>query len=81
SQSLFMPRNVPGLSAGFTDDRAMRCGDMPEFRGKAALEKLFGTRGERKRDYRLRQEVRTLTSPIIAGANGKNRTTGAKLTG
>ena len=38
-QSLFMPWNIPALLAGFTEDCVVNFGDLPEFRGKAALEK------------------------------------------
>jgi hypothetical protein len=32
-ESLFMPWNVEGIVAGFTDDCVVRFGDLPEFRG------------------------------------------------
>ena len=57
-QSLFMPWDIPGLLAGFTDDCVIRFGDLPEFRGKAALEELFRSRSERQIGYRLRKEMR-----------------------
>src|SRR5260370_32149834 len=65
-QSLFMPWNIPGLLAGFTDDCVIRFGDLPEFRGKAALEKLFRSRNERQIGYRLRKELRALVGDTIA---------------
>jgi hypothetical protein len=37
----------PGLLADFTDDCVVRFGDLPEFRGKTALERLFRGRSER----------------------------------
>ena len=65
-QSLFMPWNISGLLAGFTDDCVIRFGDLPEFRGKAELEKLFRSRSERQIGYRLRKELRSLSSDRIA---------------
>ena len=65
-ESLFMPWDVPALLAGFTDDCVVRFGDLPEFRGKAELEKLFRSRRERQPDYRLRKELRGFSGDIIA---------------
>src|SRR5260370_28584865 len=65
-QSLFMPWNIPGLIAGFTEDCVVRFGDLPEFRGKAALEQLFRSRSERQIGYRLRKELRSLSRDTIA---------------
>jgi hypothetical protein len=33
-ESLFMPWNIAGLLADFTDDCVVRFGDLPEFRGR-----------------------------------------------
>jgi len=80
-QSLFMPWNIAGLLAGFTDDCVIRFGDLPEFRGKAELEKLFRSRSERQIGYCLRKELRALVGDTIANywegewrdaATGKN---------
>jgi nuclear transport factor 2 (NTF2) superfamily protein len=65
-ESLFMPWNIPGLLAGFTEDCVIRFGDLPEFRGKAELEKLFHSRSERQIGYRLRKELRALARDTIA---------------
>jgi nuclear transport factor 2 (NTF2) superfamily protein len=65
-QSLFMPWHIEGLLAGFTDDCVVRFGDLPEFRGKAALEQLFRSRSERQKGYRLRKELRAFQGDIIA---------------
>src|SRR2546426_5211786 len=65
-QSLFMPWDIPGLLAGFTEDCVVRFGDLPEFRGKAALEQLFRSRSERQIGYRLRKELRALAGDTIA---------------
>jgi nuclear transport factor 2 (NTF2) superfamily protein len=65
-EALFMPWNIPALLAGFTEDCIIRFGDLPEFRGKAALEQLFRGRSERQQDYRLRKELRALSSDTIA---------------
>jgi len=80
-ESLFMPWNIEGLLDGFTEDCVVRFGDMPEFRGKSALEKLFRSRAERQIGYRLKKELRALAGDIIANywegewrdaATGKN---------
>jgi nuclear transport factor 2 (NTF2) superfamily protein len=65
-ESLFMPWDIEGLLAGFTDDCVVRFGDMPEFRGKALLERLFRGRSERQKNYRLRKEFRALMGDTIA---------------
>jgi nuclear transport factor 2 (NTF2) superfamily protein len=65
-ESLFMPWNIPALLAGFTEDCLVRFGDLPEFRGRAELEKLFRGRAERQQDYRLRKEFRALMGDTIA---------------
>ena len=65
-QSLFMPWNIPGLLAGFTDDCVIRFGDLPEFRGKTELESLFRNRSERQIGYRLRKELRALSGDMLA---------------
>ena len=65
-ESLFMPWNIDGLLDGFTEDCVVRFGDMPEFRGKAALEKLFRSRAERQIGYRLKKELRALAGDSIA---------------
>jgi len=65
-QSLFMPWDIEGLLAGFTDDCVVRFGDLPEFRGKAELEKLFRSRMARQKGYRLRKELRALQGDMIA---------------
>lgn len=83
-ESLFMPWNLDGLLAGFTEDCVVRFGDMPEFRGKAALEKLFRGRMERQKDYRLRKQLRTFTGDTIANVwDGawEDRATGRKMAG
>jgi microsomal dipeptidase-like Zn-dependent dipeptidase len=43
----------------------VRSGDIPEFRGKAPLERLFRARSERQRDYRLREELPALMGDTI----------------
>src|SRR5436309_14056956 len=83
-EALFMPWNIPGLLAGFTDDCVVRFGDLPEFRGKAKLEKLFRSRSERQKDYRLRKELRALAGDMIANyweGEWEDRATGRKMTG
>jgi len=65
-ESLFMPWDIPALLDGFTEDCVVRFGDMPEFRGKAALEKLFRSRAERQIGYKLRKQLRSLSGDTIA---------------
>jgi len=83
-ESLFTPWDIPALLHGFTDDCVVRFGDLPEFRGKAALEKLFRGRSQRQKDYRLRKEFRALMGNTIANyweGEWEDRLTGAKMTG
>ena len=65
-EQLFMPWNIEALLAGFTDDCVVKFGDLPELKGKAALEKLFRGRMERQKGYRLKKEFRTLAGDTIA---------------
>ena len=83
-ESLFMPWNIPALLAGFTEDCIVRFGDIAEFHGRAALEKLFRGRSERQRDYRLRKELRALMDDTIANyweGEWEDRVTGARMAG
>ena len=83
-QSLFMPWDIPALLAGFTEDCVVRFGDLPEMRGKAALEQLFRSRSERQKDYRLRKELRALAGDTIANyweGEWQDRATGKQMHG
>ena len=83
-QSLFMPWDIPGLIAGFTEDCVVRFGDLLEFRGKAALEQLFRSRSERQIGYRLRKELRSLAGDTIANyweGEWQDSVTGKPMTG
>ena len=83
-ESLFMPWNVPALVVGFTEDCIVRFGDLPEFCGRTALEKLFRTRSERQKDYRLRKEFRALMGDTIANyweGEWEDPVSGAQMTG
>jgi nuclear transport factor 2 (NTF2) superfamily protein len=83
-QSLFMPWDIPGLLAGFTEDCVVRFGDLPEFRGIAALEALFNSRSERQKDYRLRKELRAFAGSMIANyweGEWVDRATGRNMAG
>jgi len=83
-ESLFMPWNIDGLLAGFTDDCLVKFGDLPELKGKAALEKLFRSRMERQKDYRLKKEFRALAGDKIANyweGWWEDRITGQKMQG
>lgn len=65
-ESLFMPWDINALLAGFTEDCIVRFGDLPEFRGKPALEDLFQSRMGRQKGYRLKKEFRALMGDKIA---------------
>ncbi len=83
-QALFMPWDIPRLLAGFTDDCVVRFGDLPEFRGKPALEQLFRSRSERQQDYRLRKQLRALAGDMIANyweGEWTDRATGKAMAG
>src|SRR5258708_28019268 len=83
-ESLFMPWDIPALLAGFTEDCVVRFGDLPELRGKAALEKLFRGRSERQKGYRLRKELRALMGDTIANyweGEWEDRVTGKEMAG
>jgi nuclear transport factor 2 (NTF2) superfamily protein len=83
-ESLFLPWNIPALLAGFTEDCIVKFGDLPEFRGRPALEQLFRSRSERQKDYRLRKELRALMGDVIANyweGEWEDRPTGRKMSG
>jgi nuclear transport factor 2 (NTF2) superfamily protein len=83
-EQLFMPWNIDALLAGFTDDCVVKFGDLPELKGKAALEKLFRNRMERQKDYRLKKEFRALAGNVIANyweGRWEDRLSGAKMQG
>ena len=83
-ESLFMPWNVEGIVAGFTEDCIVRFGDMPEFRGKAELTRFFRARSARQKGYRLRKELRALMGDMLANyweGDWEDAETGAKMLG
>jgi len=83
-ESLFMPWNVEGIVAGFTDDCVVRFGDMPEFRGKAELTRFFRARSARQRGYRLRKELRAMMGDVLANyweGDWEDAQTGARMAG
>jgi nuclear transport factor 2 (NTF2) superfamily protein len=83
-ESLFMPWNIPALIDGFTEDCVVKFGDLPEFRGKAALEDLFRSRSERQKGYKLRKEFRALMGDRIANyweGEWEDRATGKQMHG
>jgi nuclear transport factor 2 (NTF2) superfamily protein len=83
-ESLFMPWDIEALLAGFTDDCVVRFGDLPEMRGKTALERLFHARMERQKDYRLKKEFRALMDDKIANyweGWWEDRPTGKRMQG
>jgi len=83
-ESLFMPWNVAGLVAGFTDDCVIRFGDMPEMRGRAELTRFFHARSARQKGYRLRKELRALMGDVLANyweGDWEDAQTGLKMAG
>ena len=83
-ESLFMPWNLEALLAGFTEDCLIRFGDLPELRGKPALEGLFRSRMSRQENYRLKKEFRALMGDKIANyweGWWDDRLTGKKMQG
>ena len=83
-EALFMPWNVEGILAGFTDDCLVRFGDLPEIRGKAALATFFRARAARQKGYRLRKVFHALMGDTIAnGWDGEweDSQSGAKMVG
>lgn len=83
-ESLFMPWNVEGIVAGFTDDCVVRFGDLPELRGKTELAKFFRGRSARQKGYRLRKEFRALMDDTIANyweGEWEDSQTGAQMSG
>ncbi len=83
-EALFMPWDIAGLLAGFTDDCIVRFGDLPEFRGKAALEQFFRARSERQVGYRLRKQLRALSGDTLANTwegDWQDRSSGRRMAG
>ena len=83
-ESLFMPWNLEALVAGFTEDCVVRFGDLPEFRGRAELEKFFRARRARQKGYRLRKELRALMDDALANyweGEWEDSVTGARMSG
>jgi nuclear transport factor 2 (NTF2) superfamily protein len=83
-ESLFMPWDIDGLLAGFTDDCVVKFGDLSVLNGKVALEKLFRSRMERQKDYRLKKEFRALMGDMIANyweGWWEDRATGKRMHG
>lgn len=64
-ESLFMPWNLDALADGFTDDCIVRFGNVPEFRGRAAVRAFFAARSAKQRNYRLVKEFRSLMGDTI----------------
>ena len=83
-ESLFMPWDIEALLAGFTEDCVVKFGDLPELRGKPALEDLFQSRMGRQVGYRLKKEFRALMGDTIANyweGWWEDRLTGKKMQG
>jgi nuclear transport factor 2 (NTF2) superfamily protein len=83
-ESLFMPWNVEGIVAGFTEDCVVRFGDLAEFRGRAALEKFFRARAARQKGYRLTKTLMALSGDTLANSwvgEWEDSETGVSMTG
>jgi len=62
----------------------VRFGDLPEFRGRAELEKFFRARAERQKGYWLRKQLKSLMVDTIANTwegEWEDSRTGAKMSG
>ncbi len=64
-EALFMPWNLDALADGFTEDCVVRFGNVPEFRGRAAVRAFFAARSAKQRNYRLVKEFRSLMDDKI----------------
>jgi nuclear transport factor 2 (NTF2) superfamily protein len=64
-ESLFMPWNLDALADGFTEDCIVRFGNVPEFRGRAAVRAFFAARSARQKNYRLVKQFRGLMGDTI----------------
>jgi nuclear transport factor 2 (NTF2) superfamily protein len=83
-ESLFTPWNVEALANGFTEDCIVRFGDLPEMRGRAAVEKFFRARSGRQKGYRLRKELHAFMGDTLANSwtgEWEDTQTGKKMTG
>jgi nuclear transport factor 2 (NTF2) superfamily protein len=83
-EALFMPWNIAALIDGFTEDCIVRFGDLPEFRGRAALEQLFRSRSELQQEYRLKKQLRAFDGDKIANyweGEWRDRVTGKQMAG
>ncbi len=67
-ESLFMPWNVDGLLAGFTDDCVVRYAEFPEMKGKEELGKFFRSRSVRQPDFDIQKTCRMLMNDMIANS-------------
>jgi nuclear transport factor 2 (NTF2) superfamily protein len=82
--SLFMPWNLDALAEGFSDDCIVRFGNVPEFRGRAAVRAFFAARSARQKNYRLVKEFRSLAGDTITNVwNGtwEDAGSGAQMKG
>lgn len=66
-EELFARADVAGILAGFADDVRVRFADIPEFRGKAALERFLRARFARQSGYRLSKTLIATDADLIVG--------------
>lgn len=64
-ESLFNPWNVDALAQGFTEDCVIRFCDIPEYRGRDKVRKMFEARSKRQKDYRLVKTLKSLMNDTI----------------
>jgi nuclear transport factor 2 (NTF2) superfamily protein len=64
-EALFMPWNIDGLAAGFTEDCVVRFGSVPEFRGRESVRAFFKVRSARQKNYRLTKQLRSLAGDTL----------------
>lgn len=58
NEVLFSRADLPAILGGFHNDVIVKFADIPEIRGKAALEKFLAARFARQKGYRLRKALR-----------------------
>jgi nuclear transport factor 2 (NTF2) superfamily protein len=58
NEELFGRADLPAILEGFHSDVIVKFADIPEIRGKAALEKFLAARFARQKGYRLRKALR-----------------------
>ncbi|MCP2132869.1 hypothetical protein ABH977_008338 [Bradyrhizobium ottawaense] len=83
-QSLFDLWNVDALVDGFTPSCIIRFCDLPEFRGRKLLRKLFMTRSQHRKNYVHTKTCRSLMNDTLCNtweSQWQDAITGRRMTG